>query len=100
MHCGISSSAKMILGGDIVNARDAKEMGIIDYIAPKDLAFEFAWTLMQKMTHDRPVKVIRSIMKSLKNALELSRDEAMKEETQLFCTLARDEAERRKTEGV
>ena len=73
-------------------------IGFIDYIAPKDGAFEYAWTLMQKMTHDRPVKVIRSIMKALKNAMELPRDEAMRIETQLFCSLAQDEAHRRKTE--
>jgi hypothetical protein len=53
---------------------------------------------MQKMTRDRPVKVIRSIMKALKNASELSPEEAMKKETRLFCSLAQDEAERRKME--
>jgi enoyl-CoA hydratase len=95
---GFSESAKIILGGDIVNAPDALRMGFIDYLAPKDQAFEYAWTLMQKMTHDRPVKVIRSIMKALKNASELSPDEAMLEETRMFCSLALDEARRRKTE--
>ncbi len=97
-YAGFSQSAEMILGGDMIDALNAKELGIVDHIAPKDQAFEYAWTLMQKMTHDRPVKVIRSIMKALKNAVELSHDEAMKEETLLFCSLARDEAERRKNE--
>ena len=94
---GLSESAKMILGGDMVNVGDAKNMGFVDYIAPKDEAFEYSWTLMQKMTQDRPVKVIRSIMAALKNALEMPPDEAMKEETRLFCSLAQDESERRKT---
>jgi enoyl-CoA hydratase len=97
---GLAVSAKMILGGDMVNAADAKEIGLIDYIAPKDQAFEFAWTLMQKMTHNRPVKVIRAIMKTLRNASILSPEEAMKEETILFCSLAKDEANRRKTGEV
>lgn len=95
---GFSRSAKMILGGNIVNVLEAKELGIIDFIAPKDQAYEYARTLMLKMTHDRPLKVIRSIMKALKNASELTREEAMHEETRLFCSLAQDEAERRKTE--
>jgi enoyl-CoA hydratase len=94
---GLAESVKMILGGDTVNATDAKALGFIDHIAPKDQAFEYAWTLMQKMTHDRPVNVIKSIMQALKNATELPREEAMKEETRLFCSLAQDEAERRKT---
>jgi enoyl-CoA hydratase len=97
---GLQHSAAMILGGDTVNARDAKEMGIIDYIAPKDLAFDFSWKLMQKMTHDRPVKVIRSIMTALKNASSMTQDEALKEETRLFCSLAQDEAVRRKNEEI
>jgi len=95
---GFSQSAKMILTGDVVNARDAKEMKIIDHIAPRDMAFDYAWSLMQKMTHDRPVKVIRSIIRALKNAMELTPDKAMIEETRLFCSLALEEGERRKTE--
>ena len=97
---GVTESAKMILGGDIVNATDARELGIIDYIAPKDKAFDFAWALMQKMVHDRPVKVIRSIMAALKNASQLPQQDAIMEEIRLFCCLARDEAERRKTGEV
>jgi enoyl-CoA hydratase/carnithine racemase len=95
---GVSQSAKMILGGDIVNAMNAKEMGLIDFIAPRDQAFEYAWTLMKKMTDDRQIKVIRSIMKSLKNSSELSRKDAMIEETLMFCSLAMDEAKRHITE--
>ena len=95
---GLSESAKMILGGDTVNAAEAKTLGFVDFIAPKDHAFGYALSLMQKMTRDRPVKVIRSVMSALRNASILPGDEAMKEETKLFCSLAHDEAERRKTE--
>jgi enoyl-CoA hydratase len=96
---GIFQSAKMIMGGDMISATDAKTIGLIDHIAPKDQAFEYAWNLMQKMTRDRPVKVIRYIMKALKNATELGPEESMREESRLFCDLARDEAERRKKEN-
>jgi enoyl-CoA hydratase len=95
---GLAQSARIILGGDIINARDAKELGFIDFIAPKDQAFEFAHALMLKMTHDRPVKVIRSVMKSLAISSESSWEVAMQEETRLFCSLALDEAKRRKKE--
>ena len=95
---GLFQSAGMIMGGDMVNAAEAKKMGLVDYIAPKDQAFEVSWNLMQKMTHDRPVKVIRYIMKAIKNAAELTPEEAMKAETKLFCELAKDEATRRKKE--
>jgi enoyl-CoA hydratase/carnithine racemase len=95
---GVSEAARIILSGDIVNATDAKALGIIDHVAPKDQAFEFAWQLMQKMTRDRPVTVIRSVMRSLKNSFELSQDQAITEEIRLFCDLAQDEALRRNTE--
>ena len=95
---GLFESARIILGGDTLNALEAKEMKLVDYIAPKDHSFEFSWDLMQKMTRDRPVKVIRYIMKSLKNSMELPQDAAMLEETRLFCELANDESMRRKME--
>jgi enoyl-CoA hydratase/carnithine racemase len=95
---GFSQAAAMLLGGDLISAADAKALKIIDHIAPKDQAFPFAIALMQKMTLDRPVSVIKSIMQALKNTSELSMEDALNEETRLFCTLARDEAERRKTE--
>jgi len=96
-YTGFSNSARMILDGDTITASEARELGLVDHIAPKDRAFEHAWTLMRKMTHDRPVKVIRAIMTTLKNSAELPQDEAMIEETRLFCSLAQDEAIRRKT---
>ncbi len=93
---GFSASASMILGGDIVAAGDALKMGIIDHLAPKDKAFETAMTLLQKMTSDRPVEVVRFVMRALRNAYELPRKEAMAEEVRMFCTLAAREAERRR----
>jgi enoyl-CoA hydratase len=92
-------SAQMILGGDMISATDAMAMGLVDHVAPRDQAFEFALNLLQKMTRDRPVKVIRYIMKALKNSAELSPEAAILEETRLFCDLARDESERRKSEN-
>jgi enoyl-CoA hydratase/carnithine racemase len=94
---GLAQSMNIILGGDTVNATDAKVLGIVDFIAPRDNAYEYAWSLMKKMTNDRPVKVIRSIMKALKNAAVSTPEEALKAETLLFCSLASDEALRRQT---
>ncbi len=97
---GFSQSAKIILGGDMLNAQEAKELGIVDFISPNDQAYEYSLTLIKKMTHDRPVKVVKSIMKALKNTMELPRNEAMMEETRLFCSLVQDEAERRQEKEI
>jgi len=95
---GLFHSAGMILGGDTMNAAAAKEVGLIDHIAPRDEAFDYAWNLMVKMTGDRPVKVIRNIMSALRNSLCLAPDEALKQESRLFCELAWIESVRRKQE--
>ena len=95
---GFYQSVRMILGGDMINATDAKEMGLVDHIAPRDQALDGAWNLMHKMTRDRPVKVIRSVMKAIRNSRVLGREDVMKEETRLFCDLASDEAKRIKIE--
>jgi enoyl-CoA hydratase/carnithine racemase len=95
---GTTQSIAMILGGDTLNAQQAKEIGLIDILAPKDQAFDTALSLLSKMTADRPVKVIRSVLRALHNAGTLSTNECMREETRLFCELASDEARRRKNE--
>ncbi|MEI7662903.1 MAG: enoyl-CoA hydratase/isomerase family protein [Bacteroidota bacterium] len=96
---GRFQSARMILGGDMIGAGEAKSIGLVDYVAPKDQAFEYSLNLMMKMTHDRPVKVIRAIMKTLMLSSLTDREESMREETSLFCDLARDESVRRKAES-
>jgi len=95
---GYSPAAAMILGGDTIHAADALKMGLVDHLAPKDQAFETALALMGKMTNDRPPAVIHSVMRALRNAAELPRNEAMAEEVRMFCSLAAEEARRRKTE--
>ena len=95
---GLSQSASLILGGDMITAEDALKLDLIDYIAPKDKALDFALELMQKMTRDRTPLVIRSVMQSLRNSLTMPREEAIREESRLFCILAREEGERRSKE--
>lgn len=92
---GFRNSLKMIMAGDMINAEDAMEMNLVDYIVPKPKLFDFSFSLLQKMTQDRPLQVIHAVMKSLRNARTLPLKEAMKEETRLFCELALSESTRR-----
>jgi enoyl-CoA hydratase/carnithine racemase len=87
----------MILSGDIVNAEEALEMHLIDKISTGD-PMEDAFLLLKKMTTDKPMKVIHSVMLAIRNAKTLSPADALKEETKLFCELASDEAQRRSLE--
>jgi len=67
----------------------------VDFIVSKQKVFDFSFTFLQKLTRDRPLPVINAVMKALKNARLLSIEDAMKEETRMFCELALAEAKRR-----
>ncbi|MCX6281291.1 MAG: enoyl-CoA hydratase/isomerase family protein [Bacteroidetes bacterium] len=90
-----SKSLKFIMSGDMINAEDALELHLVDYIVSKQKVFDFSFNLLQKLTRDRPLPIINAVMKALKNAQTLSIEEAMKEETRMFCELALAEAKRR-----
>ena len=89
-------SLMMILGGDMINAEEALSLRIIDQITNEPE--EYAFKLLNKMTENRPLKVIHFVMEAIHNAGRLSETEALKEETRMFCELAREEGIRRKEE--
>jgi enoyl-CoA hydratase/carnithine racemase len=92
---GFPRALKFIMSGDMINAEDALEMHLVDFIVNKHKVFDFTYGFLQKLTRDRPLPVINAVMKALKNARTLSIQDAMKEETRMFCELALAEATRR-----
>jgi enoyl-CoA hydratase len=95
---GVPAALQVILGGDMLSAREALDLKIIDRVVPKDELFPAAMALLLKMTAGRPLPVIRSIVRSVRLSRELPLDSALEEETKLFCRLAQAEALRRLTE--
>ena len=91
---GFPRALTMILGGDMSDSTEALEMKLVDQIVPKSELFDHAFGLLIKMTHDRPLSVIHGVMNAMHNARNLSREEAMKEETRIFCMLVREEIRR------
>jgi enoyl-CoA hydratase len=100
LSCATSflQSARMILGGDMIDAREALEMKIVDRVVSDEQLPGDAFSHLVKMTEGRSLKVIRYVMQALHNAQNLSFAEAMKEETRMFCELAAEEAKRRSQE--
>jgi enoyl-CoA hydratase/carnithine racemase len=86
---------KFVLSGDMINAEEAKLMKLVDYIVPADDLIPYAMTFLKKMTEDRKLKVINYVMKALHNTRTMSLEEAIKEETRMFCELAKEEMGRR-----
>lgn len=90
-------SLTMILGGDMINADEALLLNIVDHISEDPE--EFSFNLLKKMTDDRPLKVINYVMRAVFNTQHLTDEEALAEETRMFCELAREEGLRRKEEA-
>jgi enoyl-CoA hydratase/carnithine racemase len=85
---GPGKAAEMILSGDIVSCDKAREIGLADHLAPvKDLR-EFTLKFLEKLTSDREITVIRSIMQSIRNSRVMDEEKALEEETRFFCALA------------
>lgn len=93
---GIPESMVMMLSGDIIDAPTALSLKMVDRILPNKEVMDFSLKLIQKMVSGKSIKVINHIVKSLKNSQTLSFQQAMKEETKLFCDLAVDKILRNK----
>ena len=60
----------------------------------KNEALDFSLNLMKKMVGNRPLSVINSVVRSLKNASIMKLKKAMREEMKMFTKLAVSEAKR------
>jgi len=85
---GVGKSAEIILTGDIVNAQKAQELRLADHVVPSKELNAFSMSFLERMTSDREIDVINSVMKSIHNSQTLSFEKALEEETKLFCALA------------
>lgn len=86
----MGKSLEFILANKILTADQAIKEGIADYLCPAKTSYEFALDLADKMTRDKPIEVINSVMKAIKNSYRLNREDALEQETLLFCQLAKN----------
>jgi enoyl-CoA hydratase len=96
----LKDSLELILGGDMINAEEAILLKIVDTIVKDEEPLTYALNFLRKITEGRPLQIIHCVMQSLRNARELTPEESMREETRMFCELARIESVRRKKEST
>jgi enoyl-CoA hydratase/carnithine racemase len=96
----LKDSLKMILGGDMINAEEAFLLKVVDTIVKNEEPLTYTLHFLKKITEGRPLKIINYVMQTLKNAKRLPPEESLREETRMFCELARIESNRRKTEST
>ena len=88
-------SMTFVLSGDMINAEEAKAMKLVDHITSNEELINYSKTLLKKMIDGRRLKVIHYVMKALHNSRTMTLEDAIKEETRMFCELAAEEMERR-----
>jgi enoyl-CoA hydratase len=85
---GTGKATEMILSGDVIPGEKALEIGLVDYIFPVNRLHDSTVAYLKKLTAGRDTEVIRSIMQSIYNSRVMDTDQALQEETRLFCKLA------------
>jgi enoyl-CoA hydratase len=83
----------LILSGRMIGAEEALQIGLIDSVHPGKKNMEEAVRFLESLTRSHTPKLIRSVMRSIHNGRRLPMEEALAEETRLFCELARDVVE-------
>jgi enoyl-CoA hydratase/carnithine racemase len=89
---GYANAIKMILTGDTINSETAIKIGLADQLSDTGDVREFSMNIMRKMTVNKPIRVIKNVMRSIGNLNRMPYNDALAEETKLFCELAIIEA--------
>ena len=91
---GKSKAIELILTGDIINAQEAKEIGLVNKVVPADELMNEAMKLAQKINKNAPLAV-RSSNAAIKKGLEVDIHEGIKIENELFgmCFNTKDQKE-------
>lgn len=96
---GMAEAIQMILSGDMISANEAGRINLVDYIVPRKELFDYAFSLLRRMTGNLSPKIIRSVIVALRNSTTLPPEQAIAEETKIFCMLAKEEYARRLSES-
>ena len=79
----------LILTGRMMRAEEAMEIGLVDKVSPAKIIENELIQFLNSLTSEHSPKLIRSVMRSIHNGRRLPTQEALTEETKLFCELAK-----------
>lgn len=80
----------LILSGRLIRAEEALQMGLVDKIDTNRRVEEELINFLDRLTCRHSPKLIRSVIRSINNGRRLPIKEALKEESRLFCELAKE----------
>ncbi len=97
MLCGIARAKQYLMTGDLVPAREAERIGLVNAVVPEGKAYEEAWKFAKRLA-DGPVQAIKwtkySVNKLIKDQMSLTLDTALALESLTFLTDDHAEASR------
>jgi enoyl-CoA hydratase len=80
----------LVLSSRMIGAEEAREIGLVDFVGSAKAMVHEALRFLDSLTAGLPPQLIRSVMRSIHNGRRLPLEEALIEETRLFCELAQD----------
>lgn len=80
---GLGRAKELIFTGDIINAQEAFQMGLVNRVVPSDRLMDAAHTLAEKILSKGPLAV-RFAKEAVNLAMELPLTEGLRREIQLF----------------
>ena len=84
LRCAID----LIVSGRLVDADEALSLGLVDGVVDAAKVEQAAEQRLTELVGGKSVQLVRSVMESIQNGRRLPREEALRRETELFCTLA------------
>ena len=93
---GKGYALEILLSGGMLSASDAKEMGLVNAIFPKESLMEACIKLASKILRNGPI-AIRETIYAVNEGLDLSLEDGLKQEAQRFGTIFESEDQ---TEGT
>lgn len=85
---GRGKAIELILSGRMIGAEEALELGLVDRMIPAVNVEEEAKHFLDGLVGKHPRVLISCVMQAIHNSARLSREEALLQETKLFCRLA------------
>ena len=93
---GNFAAISLLLSGDIIDPEKALKFNIVHQLCEENVQ-EQTIKYVKNLVESKPKKVISYVMQAIHNAHKLPLNEALHEETRMFCELAIEEAVRRKS---
>jgi len=97
MLCGVARAKQYLMTGDLISAREAERIGLVNVVVAQGKAYEEAWNFARRLA-DGPIQAIKwtkySVNKLIKDQMNLTLDTSLALESLTFLTDDHREASR------